>query len=165
MPFVSTIPKAITTLQGYLNTVAAATTVTDTAVYVGYAQTQNLAYNYMMVGEYNTGHLIAPTESNWVSLGSLAKRRHEKYAILGHIRTWAGDDDWQSRLNDCFTLLDSLTDQILADPGGSNNLTPSGSWGQFNWRMEEIGPLGDASGWGVVIGFELHVLNAQVQGL
>ena len=165
MPFVSTIPAAITTVQGYMNTVAAATAVSDVGVYVNYAQTQNLTYNYMMIGEYESGLMIAPTEGQWASMGVTAKRREEKYAILGHVRTWAGGNDWQSRWNDAMTLLDSLYDQILADPGGSNNLTPSGSWGGFNWTVHESGPLGNASGFGFIIGFQLQVINAQIHAL
>lgn len=165
MSFLSTIPAAVTTVGTYMNTVAAATTVPGTTVYHAYSESQNLEYNYLMIGEYQTGTIVAPTEGSWASMGVQAKRRQEHYVILGHIRTWAGGNDWQSRFNDAFTLLDSLTDQILADPGGSGSFPLGGSWGKFNWKMEENGPLGGASGWGVVFGFELEVINAQVQGL
>ena len=163
--FTSTIPGAVSTLQGYMNTVAAATTVSDVGVYVGYSvRREGMAHNYLMVGNYDGGIPVLAVESNWNAIPGQSLLRSESYALEGHVRTWAGGQDYQSRLNDAFALLNALQDQIFADLGGSGTLTPPGSWGGFNWRVEEFGPLGDPKGWGVVIGFELHVINAQLSG-
>lgn len=161
----STIPAAITTLQGYMQTVAAASAVDDVQVYVGNAQPPTgRSYNYLMVGDFETNLLVSPSESGWASMGVTAKRRTETYALNGTIVCWAGGNDWQARMNDAFSLLNALEVQIVSDPGGSNNLTPSGSWGNFNYRPVATGPFENIGGYGFVIGFELHVINAQLQG-
>lgn len=160
--FTSTVPGAVTTLYGYMTAVAAASTVLDVQAYVGLQLTPSP--NFMMIGDAETGLLVTPVDSEWASMGAAAKRRTERYALQGCIKCWAGGIDWQSRLNDVTSLLDALQEQILSDPGGNGTLTPSGSWGAFNWRMEANGPLGDPAGWGVLLGFELQVINAQIVG-
>lgn len=163
MSFISTIPGAVAVLEGYMSTVASASSVSDVNVYVGYSA-PTPSYNYMMVGDYEEGLLMTRIASTWATFPAAAKRRTEEYSLVGHIRTWAGGYDWQSRLNDAFALLDALQDQILGDPQGSGALTTAGAWGSFDSTMKANGPLGDPTGWGVVIEFELSVLNARVTG-
>lgn len=166
MALVSTVLGAITTLQGYMNTVAAATTVTPTpAVYLFQTATLGGAqYNYMMIGDYHTGTPVAPDSYTWRELGST--RRNEVYALQGTIACWSGGGSGDAgaaalaRIDDAYSLLNALHQQILGDKGGSGNLSPSGSWGELVVHMEECGPMN--AGWGVVLGFDLHVLNAQL---
>lgn len=165
--FTSTIPGAITTLQGYMNTVAAASSVPDVQVLLGYTIPRTgMSYNFMMVGDFENGILWQPAEGTWEDLPVAAKRRQEKYSLNGCICTFAGGTDLQSRLNDAFSLLDALYEQILSDPGantgpsGNNTLTPSGSWGRLSYRNLGNGPFVNTAGFGVVIDFELEVINA-----
>jgi hypothetical protein len=165
MGFVSTIPGAVATLEGYMQAVASATSVPDVKVFVGYSTPlSGMSDNFLMVGDYQEGTLVMPSDGDWASLPAAAKRRTETYALQGCMRAWAGGTDWQSRLDDIFSLLDGLQSKIVSDPGGGGTLSPSGSWGQFSWRMEANGPLINTAGWGVVLGFELHVVNVRITG-
>lgn len=166
MPLTSTIPAAITTLQGYMNAVAAAAAVNPApAVYLFETATPSgAAYNFMMVGDYHTGVPVAPESYTWRQLGST--RRTETYALQGCIACWAGGGSGDNgvsalaRVNDAYSLLNSLHQQILGDKGGSGHLSGSGAWGELVVHIEEFGPMG--AGWGVVLGFDLHVINAQL---
>jgi hypothetical protein len=58
-------------------------------------------------------------------------------------------------------------DQIASDPAGlggatdgSTPLSPSGSWGDLTVSMYANSPR-EQAGWGVVLTFELAVINAQ----
>ena len=163
MSLVSTVPGAITTLQGYLTTVAAATTVTDVQVYLGKQATETqLAFNLMMVGDWHEGVPVAPASFDWAAIPGQSKLIKEEYALQACIACWAGGFDPLSRLNDAYSLLNGVHQQIRNDLGGSNNLSPSGSWGALHVTISEFGRIG--TGWGVVLGLELHVINAQISG-
>ena len=164
--FTSTIPAAITTFQGYMTAAAAAVTSVPVSVYVGYSTPlSGMSNNFMMVGDYEEGVLWAPAETDWQSWSIQAKRRKEEYALYGTIRCWTGDPtDWQDPLNNAFTLIDALTEQIVSDPGAAGNLTGSGSWGRFGYRNIASGALTNTAGFGVVVGLELTVINALPQG-
>lgn len=167
MAFTSTVPAALTALYGYMQTIAATlpAPVDDLNVFFGYSTPlSGMGLNFMMVGNYEEGVLWQPIEEPWEALPVQGKMRREKYAINGCIHTAAGGEDWQSRLNDAFTLYNLLHNQILADPGIGGTVTGSGSWGQLSARNLGAGPFEGTGGWGVVIDFELQVLNAIPQG-
>jgi hypothetical protein len=165
MALVSTVPAAVATLQGYMATVAAASTVTDVQVYVGYSTARSgMSYNFMMVGDYQEGIVVAPDTYTWADIPGAAKRRTESYALQGCIQTWSGGTDVLGRLNDAYSLLNGLHELIVTDIGGSGSLSPSGSWGGLVVTMDANGPLETTAGWGVVLGFQLHVINAQIIG-
>ncbi len=163
---VSTVPGAAAILAGYMRTVAAANPDLNAGVYVAGIPTATVRNNFLMVGSYETGVIIAPETYTWNAVPGAAMLRGEAYALQGCIRAWsgaAGQEAALARLGEAFTLLNGLHQQITADVGGSGSLSPSGSWGDLDVTMDVNGPIGQ-SGWGCVLGFELHVINAQLQG-
>jgi hypothetical protein len=163
MAITSTVPGAVATLAGYMTAAAAANPLLDAETYVG-LPIGEVADNYLMVGEPDSGAVIVPGSYSWASMPVGAKRRNEVYALQATIRTWAGDIDPAARLNDAFALLNSLHEQIVSDPGGSGNLSPSGAWGALHVAMPANGPLDGMGGWGTVLDLQLHVLNVQLLG-
>lgn len=162
----STIPGAAQTLAGYMKTVATANPSLNPGVYVAGIPTASIRANWMMVGNYPDGIIVAPDTYTWAAIPGAAKLRSESYALQGCIATWAGAADSNAalaRISDAFTLLNGIHEQITSDLGGSGSLSPSGSWGDLDVVMEHNGPLG-GKGWGVILGFELHVINVQLQG-
>lgn len=161
----STIPGAVTTLQGYMTTIAATTTVSNVGVYVGYSTPlTGMSPNFMMVGDFEEGLLYTPVDMNWAALGAAAKYRSEEYSLHGCIRCWAGGNDINSRIADAFTLLNALEEQIISDPGGSGTLSGSGSWGKLTHTMVAAGALENVAGFGVIINFDLEVINVRLTG-
>jgi hypothetical protein len=146
-----------------MQTVAAANPTLNAGSYFG-EPVERVTNNFMMLGSYADGSLIVPNtfETDWAGMPVAAKRRNEKYALAGCIRSWDGNVDPQTRVSEAFTMLDGLHEQIVSDPRGSGNLSPSGSWGDFNVSMEACGVLGE--GWGVILAFELYVINARLTG-
>lgn len=166
MSIASTVPGAAATLAGYMQTVAAANPVLNPGVYIAGLPTASVANNYMMVGSWDGGIVVAPDTYKWAAIPGAAMLRSEEYALNGAIRVWAGDGGPTAaldRITDAFTLLNGIHEQIAQDLGGSGNLSPSGSWGDLDVTMEANGPIG-GKGWGIVLGFELHVINVQLQG-
>lgn len=162
----STVPGAVAQLGTYMQTVANANTALNPGVYAGGIPINSVRNNFLMVGSWPDGIIIAPDTYRWVAVPGMVKMRSEEYAIQGCIRAYGGASGTGaalSRLSEAFTLLNGLHDQIASDLGGSGNLSPSGSWGDLVVTMEESGPIG-GKGWGVVLGFELHVLNVQLNG-
>lgn len=148
-----------------MQTVAAANPTLNVGVFVGYSTPlSGMPANFMMVGDYEEGLLWTPVEQDWASLPAAAKRRTEPYALQGCIRAYAGGYDWSSRLTEAFTMLNALQELIVSDPQAGGALTPSGGWGRLEYRNVVNGPLIDSGGFGVVIGFELHVITAQLTG-
>lgn len=163
MPLTSAVPGAAATLLGYMNTVAAASTVPDVQVIEAYSQPiAGMPANYIALGDYTEGFIVSPELFTPRQLPGTTGRRNVTFSLLGHIRTWAGGWDVVDRLADNRALSDALLDQILNDVRGAGTLSASGSWGAFESRMVANGPLGDAAGWGVVFDFELSVINAQL---
>lgn len=163
MTVTSTVPGAIGTVYGYLQTVAAQNPALDVGTYIGLVPGY-AANNFMQIGEWETGALLGPgAKTSWETFPANAALRHEEYTILGTIRSWAGNVDPQGRIGDAFTLLNGLHAQVVADIGGSGTLTPSGSWGDLDWTVATSGVMG-GEGWGVVLAWELHVINARLAG-
>lgn len=164
MSVTSTIPGAVAVLAGYLQTVADAQPQLGVGVYTGGLPVEHVADNLLMVGSITEeGEIIVPGTYRWAAIPGAAKLRTEEYALRGSIRCWAGDSDPLSRLTDAFSLLNGVHQQILDDVGGSGALSPSGSWGELQVSNPLNGPIG-RRGWGVVLEFDLHVINAQLQG-
>lgn len=166
MPITSTIPGAASALAGYMRTVAAANPALNPGVYVAGIPTASIRNNWMMVGNWPEGIIVAPDTYRWAAIPGQALLRSEEYALQGCISAWSGAADSNAalaRIGDAFNLLNGLHEQIASDLGGSGTLSPSGSWGDLDVTMEHNGPLG-GKGWGVILGFELHVINAQLQG-
>lgn len=166
----STVPAAVNTLGLYMQNVAAANPALNPAVYMVGLPVGSVRNNFLMVGSMTTGELISPESYKWNAVPGTAKLRGESYALLGTIRVWSGasgKDAALARLGDAFTLLNGLQQQIVNDLGANAYttaaLSPSGSWGDLDVSMDGNGPL-DGKGWGVALGFELHVLNVQLQG-
>jgi hypothetical protein len=167
----STVPAAAATLAAYMQAVADANPALNPGVYVGGIPTATVRDNFLMVGNYAEGIIVAPETYSWAAVPGMAKLRLEAYALFGCIRVWtgaAGTDASLARLGEAFTLLNGLHQEIVDDLGGDlvavDSLTSSGSWGDLDVTMEINGPIGTKKGWGVVLQFELHVINAQLIG-
>lgn len=167
----STVPAAVTVLKGYLDAVAtqnASTLNPQTSIGIPTASNRP---NMLMVGDYETGVLVNPTTYRWAAVPGRTRMRSEEYSILGAIECAGGaggSSAAAARLADAYQLLGDLMDQITADPAGlggatdgSTPLSPSGSWGDLTVSMIGNGPKSQ-SGWGVVLAFELAVINAQL---
>jgi hypothetical protein len=170
MSITSTIPGAAQTLLGYMQAVAGANPDLDVQVYTGWPVTSAWSPNFMMLGDYKEGLVVSPDSYRWAAVPGAAKLRFEEYALMGCIRAWSGSPDGTApfdRLGEAYTLLNGLHDQIVSDIGGDSyvvdSLTSSGSWGDLGVTMDAFGQI-DGKGWGVVLGFELHVINAQLIG-
>lgn len=135
----STIPAAVQTLAGYMQTVAQANPSLDCGVYVG-EPIEEVTNNLLMVGHWETGALITEASYTWAGMPVYARTRYEEYELQGTIRTWSGNVDVDSRLAEAFTLSSALQEQIVSDPSGSGNLA-GGAWGEFKLTMEHCGPL------------------------
>lgn len=163
----STIPAAAARLATYMQTVADANPTLDPKVYVSGWPTASVANNFLMVGAADdTAAVVNPTTYSWAAIPGTAMLRTESYSLMGTIRTSGGTGGTQAalaRLGDAYTLLNGLMEQIVGDVGGSGDLTPSGSWGDLTVSMIHNGPVQN-SGWSVVLGIELQVINAQIQG-
>lgn len=161
MAIVSTVGPAIAVLAGYFDTVAAGLPGLNIGVYTG-LPVENVAENFLMVGDYPNGdETIVGYEQRWAAMGASAGLRSEEYSIACCLRAWSGDSDPAGRLSDAFSMFDAVARQLVADPGGSAQLTPSGSWGAVRLTMPVAGPIGGA-GWGVVLAFDVEVINAQL---
>lgn len=158
----STVPGAVDVLYGYVQAVAAQFPALSLGAYLG-LPVETVANNFIMVGEHETGVIIAPNTFEWVTMPATAQthRRSEDYAIQGCIRVWNGNSDPVTRLSEVFQVLDALQEQIVSDPGASGALTPSGAWSTLTATMEVCGPINE-KGWGVVLAFELHVTGVQI---
>jgi hypothetical protein len=160
---ISTVPGAIATLKGYMLSVASVTAVSNVSVYMGKEATEGqLAYNFMMIGDYHNGIPVAPDSMVWNAIPGAAHLIGESYALQACIACWAGGYDPLPRLTDAYALLDGLHQQVRTDLGGSGQLSPSGSWGEMRSTMAEFGTVG--TGWGVALDIELFVINGQISG-
>ena len=159
----STVPAAVNQLYTYMQTVVTNNPTLNAAAFLGRPIGAYVPNNFLAVGKYETWEPISPETYEWAAVPGNSYLRTEKYSLQGCVRAWAGDSDPLSRLSDGFTLLNSLDDLIIHDltPSNGTVLTPSGSWGEFKATVEAFGPLG-GRGYGIVIGFELEVINAQV---
>lgn len=161
MAIISTVPAAITTLQGHLNFVATANPALNVGVYVGPAIGQ-VNDNFLAIGDpLSEGAFLTGYQMDFSSLPATALRRSEDYWLECTIRTYAGDSDPISRLNDAFTLFNGVLLRLANDPGGSGQLTPSGAWGMSTLTMGDFGPVG-GQGWGCVFKFGVHVINVSI---
>lgn len=175
MSIVSTVPAAACVLAAYMQQVSANNAGLQAGAYLG-VPAQALRPNYMMVGDA-TGRWFNPETYSWAAMPGQARLRLEKYALVGTIRAYSGAADITGRHTDMFTMLNGLQELLVADPGGlaegmnvqtpavagAVNLSPSGSWGDLTVTETSSGQL-NGQGWGVVITFELSVINAQLQG-
>ena len=159
----STVPGAIQTLQGYMQTVAAANPSLNVGVYLG-PPIGSIKDNFMAVGSYQDWAPVAPESYSWAALPGQAKRRTESYSLQATIRSYSGGvSEPLARLDEAFTLLNGLHQQILNDINGSGTLSPSGGWGALHVTMEAFGPL-DGKGFGVVLALDLAVVSAEITG-
>lgn len=144
-----------------MNTVAAANPTLNVGVFLGEPIAGRVTDNFLAIGSFQEWIPVGPDTYSWAAVPGNALLRYESYALQGCIRSLSGNTDPVGRVSDAFTLLNGLHEQIIQDIHGSNQLTPSGSWGDFDVTMEAFGPL-DGIGYGVVLGFQLHVINAQI---
>lgn len=165
---VSTIPGAIETLKGYLDSIAATNPLGQVPLgtYYGYqTPLAAMAANFMMVGDYEEGILHGTSTGTWARLPAMSKERTEEYHLNGALRCWqGGNDQVRQVLDNAFTLLNALQTAVVNDPGGSGNLSASGSWGALEFDQLANGPLATTAGWGVVYGFTLQVENVRLYG-
>lgn len=175
MSTVSTIPAAMQVLAAYMRQVAANNPSLAPGVYVGLPVAQARP-NYMMVGDLE-GKLFSPETYHWAAVPGAARLRLESYALLGTIRAYSGSSDIAGRTADVMAMLNGLQELVVSDPGGyaagltvtapatagGSNLSPSGSWGDLKVTDQASGQL-NGQGWGVVLTFELDVINAQLSG-
>lgn len=163
---VSTVPGALKTLRGYLQTVADANTGLNAAVYFGPPTGGgNPTPNYLMVGNYENGELISGYEQDFRTLSIASATKNEDYIIPCAIRTWSGDNGATSqfdRINDAFALLDGVMQLFQTHPTGTGALSSSGTWQVSEITMPESGPSNNG-GWGVMLAFEVHVFNVTIQ--
>lgn len=175
MSVVSVVPAAIQVLAGYMTQVADDNPGLNPGVYVGLPP-GSVRNNFLMVGDPD-GKLFDPESYEWAAVPGQARLRSESFALLGSIRAYSGSADVAGRVADTFTMLNALQELIVADPGGyaagltvaapasagGSNLSPSGSWGDLKVIDNATGPFG-GQGWGVLITFQLDVINAQLSG-
>lgn len=167
MAIVSTVPGAIQTFQAYMQTVANNNPSLNIGVYLG-EPIDNVRDNFMAVGSFQEWTPIMADSYEWAAIPGQSLLRSEKYTLQGVIRALAGDVDPMARLSDAFTMLNALHEQIITDIKGISVLGPGtlsgpGSWGGLQVHMEAFGPL-EGSGYGVVLGLELDVINVQISG-
>lgn len=161
MSTVSTVPAAIETLAGYFQAVAAANPALEVGVYTG-LPVETVNDNYIMIGSWDGGQdWILNYHSTWEALPSASQWIGEEYEIQCALRTYNGAPDLAGRLTDAFTLFNGVRQEIVNDPGGSANLSPSGSWGAVTVTMPACGPINKA-GWGVVLSFNIGVINVRL---
>lgn len=158
----TTVGTAISTLEGYFNTIAAVTSVADVSVYLGFP-TGSVTDNYLMIGAWDSGEdVVLEYDSEWLGLPGVSGMVYgETYKINCNLRTYSRDTAPLDRINDAFTLYGAVRAQIQADPGGSGNLSPSGSWGRVRATMPTNGLI-NGSGWGVILAFEVEVINVRL---
>lgn len=175
MTTVSTIPAAMQVLAAYMQRVADTNPALAPGVYVG-LPVSAVRNNYLMVGDLE-GKLFTPETYHWAAVPGAARLRLESYALLGTIRAYAGSSDVAARTGDVMAMLNGLQELIVSDPGGyaagltvappatagGTNLSPSGSWGDLKVTDQTAGQI-NGQGWGVVLTFELDVINAQLSG-
>lgn len=175
MTVVSTVPAAMQVLAAYMSQVASQNPALNPGVYVG-LPVETVRSNYLMVGDPE-GKLIDPESYQWAAVPGQARLRLESYAVLGNIRAYSGSADLTGRVTDAFGMLNGLQELIVSDPGGyakglnpaapatdgGSNLSPSGSWGDLKVTDVASGQIG-GQGWGVVLTFQLDVINAQLSG-
>lgn len=162
----STIPGAIAAVSGYMSAIADANPAWVLGTYPEGLPTASVSNNLIALGDWETGSTVTPVSYKWAAIPGAAKLRYEAYALSGTVRT-AGGAGGQigagERISDAFAIFNAFHEQVVSDPGGGGNLSPSGSWGDLDMTMHYSGPSGQ-SGWMVVLGFELHVINAQLTG-
>lgn len=168
MAVVSTVPGAISALAGYMQAVAAANPSLSIGVYPYGLPVASVTNNLIGLGdaESGSGAVATTISSDWAAIPAGAALIKEEYALIGVIRSTSGaggQTGAQERTADAFTMWNGLLSQIVADPGGGGNLSPSGSWGAVEMTNHFSGPVG-SSGWEVTLGFQVHVINAQLIG-
>lgn len=175
MAITSTVPAAMQVLAAYMNSVANANPALNPGVYVG-LPVESVRNNYMMVGD-TEGKLFTPDSYSWAAVPGLARLRKETYALLGTVRAYSGGVNISARVGEVLTLINGLQELIVTDMGGNAvglnpaspatdggiNLSDSGSWGGFRITDQTSGPI-NGQGWGVVVTFEIDVINAQITG-
>lgn len=170
----STIPGAIGCLLGYMNQVSADYSNTGNfgqiEVFLGPGIAQNTPQQYWLaIGEWPEGALWSGYQSTWAALPGAAKLVREEYSLECNLRAWQGSTDptttvdQMNRVTEAFILYNDLFQYLVNDPGGSDKLTPSGSWEMSTLEMPTAGPMGGA-GWGVVGTFSIFVRNVQLTG-
>lgn len=165
----STVPGAIATLQSYMNTVATNNPSLEIGVFLGQPLAAAVTDNYLIVGSFGEWIPIDMDSYKWAAIPGQAFRRTEEYKLQGCLRALDGGNSILNNLNNAFTMLNGLHEQIVTDlrataVNSQGALTTSGSWGEFSAHIEVFGPLGPANTPGVVMGFELEVLNAEIVG-
>lgn len=165
-PITSTVPGAISALSGYMNAIAAANPGLVLGTYPEGMPTASVKNNFIALGHWETGNFVTHMSYKWAAIPGGAKLRFEEYALVGTIRTSGGAGGQigaGERIADAYTIINALGEQVVSDPGGGGNLSPSGSWGDLDIEPHFSGHTRQ-SGWMCVFGFELHVVNAQLIG-
>ena len=156
----STVPGAVAVLQRHFEAVAKTEPKLAPAVYIG-LPVERVADSYLLIGDEETGSLLASYSMKFTS--AVAANRHsEEYGILCALRVWAGDTNQLARLTDAFRLLAGVTTALQNDPGGSGQLTPSGTWQVSEVTVPVNAPFGDPVGFGVVLAFIVQVINVRL---
>lgn len=156
----STVPGAVSVLQTHFQNVANANPAMEIGVYLGLpvAAVKN---NYLMIGNYQDGKVLASYRQDWVGMPAATAVKSETYSLNCSLRAWAGSSDPLARQADAYTMIDGVLSELQSDPGGSGELTASGSWQVTEMEEAENGPLGE-SGWGVVFTFTVEVINVRI---
>lgn len=157
--FTSTVPGAITALQGHFQNVATANSSLKLGLYVG-PPINTVANSFIAIGNpAGEGQIIENYTSDFQGMyQTAALRRTEQYALHCWLRIWSAQIDQVGRIADAFTVISGITSELAGDIHGSGQLSPSGEWELTEFENTVAGPLND-SGWGVVFEFAVQVKN------
>lgn len=162
MPAASTVPLALQTVEAYFNAVSVQNPQYALGVYLG-QPVETAADNYLMIGT-DAGDLISGYRSSWKTMPAPGQV-DENYSVAAQLRVWSGEVAAYDRLTDAFFLFSAIRQQIWEDPGANRvqqgALTSSGSWGDVTLTMEFNGPTAKG-GYGVILGFEIAVINVRI---
>lgn len=162
----STVPGALAMLVTKFKAVASANPTLNIEVLLGEAMGPGEpSPNYLMVGNWETGELIANYKQDFRGMPAVSAWKNEDYVIPCNLRAWAGTAPPasptapQARLTSAFGILDGVLRQLQADPSGSGALSSSGTWQVTSIEMPMTGPWPAVGGWGVLMVFDVHVFN------
>lgn len=171
MAFTSTVSAALTTVYGYLETVAANANLSDPVeAFYGWPITTPPA-NWCMVGDFSAqgNRPVTNYVTDYTVLLPRGNYVKETYQINVSLVVWGGASDitaGEQRLSDIFSLYNTFCQQVADDPNGGGALGGSGSWGKVQSELPGFGPFeteeGGVAGWGIVMEVGLTPVNVQV---
>lgn len=158
MAIVSTVPGAVACLQTHLSNVALANPTLNIGVYLG-PPVGNVANNYLM------WESVESYVSDYAYLsGGVLSYIKEDYDLSVELRAWAGNVDPIGRLDDAYTMLNGVINELGGDMNGGGALSPPGDWHVQSADITHAGPLGQAAdqGWGVLMSITVMVRNVRI---